>query len=207
MPNYAMSVHGSFNPELKWSFGARVNSASDLPTILAAWHNAWVLAWNDPTNGLNQFYPVPTTMDYTRAALLDTTGHEVQNQISDEIHAGTATGDSLPYLNSIVVSERSAFSAKWDRGRFYLPALEETFVNNNVLIPAAGNKIQLAVAGVFNAITAGGNTVYVQSRKLRKGDPPTALPYPPTTILQWKVSNKPARQARRVKKQVASYFS
>jgi hypothetical protein len=207
MPNYGVSVHGSFTPELKWSFGARMNSASDLPTVLAAWHNAWVLAWTDATNGLQQFYPVATTMDYTRAALLDSTGHETQNQINEESHAGTATGDTLPYLNSIIVSERSAFSAKWDRGRFYLPALEETFVNNNVLIPAAGNKIQTVITGVFNAITAGGNTVYVQSRKLRKGDPPTALPYAPVTIIQWKVSNKPARQSRRVKKQVATYFA
>lgn len=208
MPDYRVSVHGQFTPELSWSFGTRMSSASDLPTVLAAWHNAWVLAWNDPTNGLNQFYPTTTSMTYTRAALLNATMHETQNAVNNEVHAGTAPGDTLPYLNSVVVSQRSAFSAKWDRGRFYLPALEETFVNNNVLIPTAGAKIQLTMNSVFNAITAGGNTVFVTSLKPHKGDvPPYPTQYQKQTIVQWKVSNKPARQSRRVKKQVATYFA
>jgi hypothetical protein len=202
-----MSVHGQFTPELTWSFGCRMTSASDLPTILAKWHNAWVLAWTDPTNGLGQFYPIPTTMQYTRAASLDGTMHEIQNKITQEVHAGTATGDSLPYLNSIVVSERSAFSAKWDRGRFYLPAVEETFVNNNVVDNAAGNKMQLAIDGVFNSITSGGDTVFVTSLKAHKGDTTGGSRYQHQTIVQWKVAKKPARQSRRVKKQATAYFA
>lgn len=204
MPDYKLSVHGLFTPELTWSFGCRLNSASLIGDVEAQWHNAWELAWTDATTGLNQFYPTTTSMEYTRTATLNPTMHETQNTIVEAHHPGTAAGDTLPYLNSVVVSQRSAFSAKWDRGRFYLPALEETFVNNNVVDAAAGAKIQTAISNVFSAITAGGNTVFVTSLKPHKDG---TGQYAKQTIVQWKVAKKPARQSRRVKKQATAYFA
>lgn len=208
MPDYRLSAHGLFTPELTWSFGCRLTSSSLIGDVGALWANAIQLAWTDATNGLEQFYPTATTLQYTRVATLNATMHETQNVISEQVHAGTSTADTLPYLNSVVVSQRSAYSARWDRGRFYLPAVAETFVNDNVVDPTAGAKIQLAMDGVFNAITAGGNTVFVTSLKPHKGDvPPYPTQYAKQTIIQWKVAQKPARQSRRVKKQAASYFA
>lgn len=202
MPNYRVSVQGTFTPELTWSFATRVQSASSMASVAATWNNAWSAAWTDATNGLEQFYPTTTNMTATRVATLDGTMHETQNQVTPNLRPGTATGDTLPYLNSIVVSQRSTFSKRYNRGRFYLPAMEETFVNGNILIPAAQTKIKAAVLSVFNAITAGGNTVFVTSLKPHKDG---TGQYQITVIDLWEVSNKPARQARRVKKQVASY--
>lgn len=202
MTDYFASVHGTFTPELTWSFGTHVTSNQNLDTLLATWSNAWALAWEDATNGLNQFYPTATSMQYCRVASLDATMHETQNKTQPEAHPGIATGDTLPYLNSIVVSQRSNFSKRYNRGRFYLPALEETFVNNNILIPAAQSKISLAVGGVYSAINADGSTIFVTSKKPHKDG---TGQYQKTVVVKWEVSNKPARQARRVKKQVATY--
>lgn len=202
MTDFALSVHGTFTPELTWSFRTRLTSASALATVAASWNTAWTSAWTDATNGLEQFYPTTTSMTATRAAILDATMHETQNTVTPNVHAGTATGDTLPYLNAIVVSQRSTFSKRFNRGRFYLPAMEETFVNGNILIPAAQTKVKAAVLSVFNSITAGGNTVFVTSLKPHKDG---TGQYQKTVIDLWEVSNKPARQARRVKKQVASY--
>lgn len=197
------SVHGNFTPELTWSFGHIVTDARTGDQVESSWSNAWNLAWTDPTNGLEQFYPVGTTFGRTRVALLDATYHETQHWETPAGHPGTATGDTLPYLNSIVVTKRSTFTKRWNRGRMYMPALEETFVNDNVLIPAAATKMALAVRGVFNAMTASGTTFFVVSKKPHKDT--TGL-YARTQIVDWEVSNKPARQSRRVKKQVATYY-
>jgi len=202
MTDFRLSVHGQFNSELTWSFATCLSSGSGLATVLANWHNAWTVAWTDATNGLNQFYPATTEVLYTRAAQLDATMHETQNEITNGTIVGIAPGDTLPYLNSIVVSQRSGFSKRYNRGRFYLPAMEETFVNGNILIPAAQNKISLAVKGVFTSITAGGDQVFVTSRKPHKDG---TGQYQKTVINLWEVSNKPARQSRRVKKQVPLY--
>ena len=206
MPDYKISVHGTYSPELSWSFGARLTSSSLIGDVQALVANTWELAWNDPTNGLNQFYPVGTRMEYTRVAQLDAKMKEIQNKTTPASHPGTATGDTLPFLNSTLVSQRTDFSAKWDRGRFYLPAMEETFVNNNVLIDAAGTKIQLNMDAAFNALTAGGNTIFVTSLKRHKGDVDDSNLYKHEIVTKWKVAKKPARQSRRVKKQINTYF-
>jgi hypothetical protein len=202
MTDFRCSVHGQFNSELTWSFATCLSSGSGIDTVLANWHNAWVVGWTDATNGLAQFYPTSTEMLYTRVAQLDGTMHETQNRINEETHAGIATGDTLPYLNSIVVRQTSGFTKRYNRGRFYLPAMEETFVNGNILISSAQNKISLAVKGVFTSITAGGDQVFVTSRKPHKDG---TGQYQKTVITNWTVSNKPARMSRRTKKQVPIY--
>jgi hypothetical protein len=202
MTDYACSVHGQFSADLTWSFGVRMTSGQTAQQLLTTWESAWSAAWTNATYGLEQFYPVATQVDYFRVASLDATMHETQNFKINSVIPGTATGDTLPYLNATVVSQRSAFSKRFNRGRFYLPAMEETFVNNNVLDPAAAVKIGNAVRSVFTSITADGSTVFVTSLKPHKDG---TGQYQKTPIILWEVSNKPARQARRVKKQVAVY--
>lgn len=202
MPDFRLSVHGQYTPELTWSFGARLTSAATLATLLANWSNAWALSWTNATTGLGQYYPTATSMEYCRVAELDATMHETQNVQQAEVHAGTAAGDTLPYLNAVVISQRSSFSKRYTRGRFYLPAMEETFVNNNVVPPAVVANVKTSVQAVFQAMIADGSNFFVTSLKPHKDG---TGQYAKSPITSWTVSNKPARQSRRVKKQVAVY--
>lgn len=203
MTDYHCSVHGHFTPELTWSFGYHLFSTAPLDTVLSTARAAWDTAWTDSVFGLEQLYPTSTVMDSVRVAQLDGTFHETQNASLPTGVPGTAAGDTLPYLNSVVIPQRSTFSKRWNRGRFYLPALEETKVNNNIVIPSATTTIKSALTAVFSSITADGSQVFVVSKKPHKDG--TGL-YAKTTIIKWEVSNKPARQSRRVKKQVAVYI-
>lgn len=202
MPNFRCTVHGQYNASLTWSFGAGVSSGSTIDVVAALWDTAWTAAWTDVTNGLNQFYPTTTEKTYTRCAELDATYHEIQNIVTPAVQPGLTTGDTLPYQEAIVVRQSAISTKRWNRGRFYLPATDETFVNGNILISTAQNKMALAVKGVYNTITAGGDNVYVVSRKAHKDM--TGL-YTYTVITKWSVSNKPARQSRRTKKNVPLY--
>lgn len=202
MPDFAASVHGNFNSELTWSFGTKITTSQPIDTLAATWDNAWAAAWDTVSGGMKTYYPTTTNMTSTRVAALDATMHETQNVVTSNLRPGNAAGDTLPYLNSIVVSQRSTFSKRWNRGRFYLPALEETFVNDNVLDLPAATALAAQVRSVFTAITADGSTFFVTSKKPHKDG---TGQYQKTVINLWEVSRKPARQARRVKKQIATY--
>jgi hypothetical protein len=130
------------------------------------------------------------------------TFHEVSKTVTPNIVAGTAAGDTLPIQEAIVISERSNSVQKFGRGRMYLPALEETFVNNNVLDVTTQGKISGAVNSVRVAIQADGSMFFVVSKKPHKD---TTGQYVKTVITLWKVSNKPARQSKRNNKTASVY--
>lgn len=202
MADYFCQVHGTFLNGRGWSFGVHVTSSQSPSALATTWDNAWSAAWTNAGFGLNQFYPVGTEMTATSVASLNGTFHEQSKIETPNVKPGIATGDTLPIQESIVVSERSDLITKWGRGRFYLPALEETFVNNNVLITTAQNQISAAVNSVKNAITADGSTIFVVSLKPHKDN---TGQYVKTVVTRWKVSNKPARQSKRNNKTLPSY--
>lgn len=202
MTDYYCQVHGQYSPALSWSFGAHVTSSLAEGALATVWNQAWTAAWTDTTNGLQQFLPVATEMTGTSTATLNATMHEVSKTNATAVIPGTAPGDTLPYLNSIVVSERGPNIQRHGRGRMYLPAFEETFVNNDILIPAAQTKVSAAVNSVLSALGSNNSSVFVTNKKPLKDGTPA---YQKSPINQWKVSNKPARQSRRVKKVTAIY--
>ena len=202
MADYYCQVDGVFANGRSWTFGVHVTSAQNISTLLTTWNSAWTAAWNSGANALKQFYPVGTEVAQTTVALLDATFHETQKQAQPNSIPGTATGDTLPIQEAVVVSERSLNIQKHGRGRFYLPALEETFVNNNVVDPTALGKISAAVNSVKTAIQADGSSIFVVSKKPHKDG---TGQYVKTPIIQWKVSNKPARQSKRNNKSTPVY--
>lgn len=203
MADYYCQVQGTFSTDLAWSFGAHVTSNQAEATLATTWNNAWVNAWTNATYGLQTLYPTSTEFTGTSVATLNATMHEVSKTRLADAAPGTAAGDTLPYINAVVISMRSTSIQKHGRGRMYLPALEETHVNGDIVIPAATAQIKTAVEAVFSAVTADGSTFFVTNKKPLKDGTPA---YGKTVITSWLVSNKPARQSRRVKKVPALYI-
>lgn len=203
MADYYAQVIGTFGSNIGWSFGTHITSNQNEATLLTTWTNAWEGAWTNATYGLAKVYPTTTEVTEFSVATLNSTMHEISKSRNVASLAGTAAGDTLPYLNAVVVSLRSNSVQKHGRGRMFLPALEETFVNGDVVIPTALGNISQAVNTVLSAIIADGSTNFVTNKKALKDGTP---PYQKTQITKWMVSNKPARQARRTKKIPASYM-
>lgn len=199
MPDYYAQVRGHYSAATKWSFGVHISSAQDLATILTTWKTAWEAAWIDGAHGLNVLYPATTGIEQYAMYLLDANYRSTQVAVSPSVKVGTAVGDSLPWQEAILVSLRSIASGPQGRGRMYLPAIVETSVNNNVLDPGDATRISAAVNAVKTAVQADGSSWFVAKRGV-PGHVPPILPGPRFFITTAEVSNKPARQSRRVRK-------
>jgi hypothetical protein len=197
--DYYAQVFGQYTSDIAWSFGLHITSSQAEATLLTTWENAWNSAWNDGTHGLKVLYPTTTEITGYTVATLDASYQQTTKSRVASTQAGTATGDSLPYLNAIVVSLRSNSVVRGGRGRFYLPATEETFVNNDVVASTAVTRVSAAVLAVKSAIEADGSTVFVVRKPQPRAIPPVPAG-PKYVITSWLVSNKPARQSRRVRK-------
>src|SRR5437870_4801599 len=115
--------------------------------MLAAWSNAWNLAWADATNGLETLYPTTTKIDKTTVSQVDSAYRQTQKRSNTENLVGTSTADTLPFQEAIVVSLRSDFVGPKTRGRFYLPAMAEDAVNGDILVLPAQTRVKGAVMG------------------------------------------------------------
>jgi len=202
MTDFKAEVHGEYAGAHPWSFGMHITSAQSESTFAATWANMWNNVWTNATYGIETLYPTTTQITSTSVATLNATMKEVTKTVTGAVLPGTATGDSLPYLNSTLISLRSNGIQRHQRGRIYLPAMEETFVNIDVLIPAAVSRLVSAMSNVLLTIGADGSTIFVTNRLSLKDLTP---PFQKTVITRLLVSDKPARQSRRARKIPAVY--
>lgn len=202
MTDYKCQVQGSYAGQHPWSFGMHITSAQNESTLAATWANMWNNVWTNGTYGLEVLYPTTTSITGFSVATLNATMKEITKTTTSAALPGTATGDTLPYLNSILISMRSNGIQKHQRGRIYLPAPEETFVNVDVVIPTAVTRLVSAMSNVLLTIGADGSNIFVTNRLALKDLTP---PFQKTPITRLLVSNKPARQSRRANKIPAVY--
>lgn len=206
MTDYYCQVHGTFADGETWSTGLHVTSARIPSDMLTTWAGAITNAWTNATYGLEALLPTATVATSATVATLGPTMRETAKIQQTLALPGTAAGDTLPYLNSAVISLRSNNIQRKGRGRLYMPAFEETFVNNDVVIPSATARLKSAWQSVYSAIIADGSTVFVFNRKDTSALHPPVIPaFTKEIITSLLVSNKPARQSRRTRRKAAVY--
>jgi hypothetical protein len=206
MTDYYVQMRGQFAGGIPWSTGVHVTSNQSESALATTWRNAVLNFWTDPAHGVQTLYPVTTSLTETTVATLNATMHEVTKTVTGTVAAGTSAADTLPYQEAIVISLRSNNVMKTGRGRMFLPALAEDQVNADALIVAAQTRISTAIRAVWSAINADGSTFFVTPKNPKK-PPKNGVPlYTKTVVTTPLVSNKPARQARRVAKVAPSYL-
>lgn len=203
MSDFHATVHGTYGNGTNWSFGTNITSNQTGQGLLTTWANAWGTAWGNATNGLETLYPTTTSITGYRVALMDGNYSQTSAWTQTVSAPGVAVGDSLPFQEAVCVSLRGNQIGRHARGRFYLPALEETFVNDNVITSSALSRLSGAVNVVRAQVIADGSTFFVYARPKKNPATPAGPKY---VITQFLVSNKPARQSRRVRKIQPTYL-
>jgi hypothetical protein len=203
MSDYHATVQGTYGNGVNWSFGTNITSQQNGQGLLTTWANAWGTAWSTASTGLATLYPTTTKITNYRIALLDGNYSQTSAWSQTADAPGTAVGDSLPFQEAVCISLRGTQIGRHARGRFYLPALEETFVNDNVIISNAMSRLSSAVKAVQAQVTADGSTFFVYARPKKNPATPAGPKY---VMTQFLVSNKPARQSRRVRKVLPTYL-
>jgi hypothetical protein len=204
MPDFHATVNGTYGNGINWSFGANITSNQTGSGLLATWANAWASAWTAGGSGLDTLYPTTTEITGYRVAQFDPSWAQASAWTQNVAAPGVAVGDSLPYQEAVVVSLRGVTLGAKARGRFYMPALEETFVNNNQIVSTALSRLSGGVNLVKAAVTADGSTFFVYARPKKK---PIVVPAGPKYVVNtFEVSNKPATQKRRTRKIKPTYL-
>jgi hypothetical protein len=202
--DYHAQIGGVYQNGRPWNFGVHLSSPNTIDNMLTAWWTPFVAAWTDGTHGLQDVYSNTITVNKARVAQLGPTWREQANRVHILDLKGNLATDQLPNQEAVVVRMTSDFSGPSRRGRFYLPALAEDQVNANVVIQLAGERIRDAISAWFGSVRADGTSFITTNRKtLKDGTLPFAQR---TTLTDQQVSNKPARQARRNKKTVPTYY-
>lgn len=202
MSDYRATVHGTYGNGINWSFGLNITSLQTGQGLLATWANAWAGAWAGGSTGIETLYPTTTAITKYRVVLYDALWGGASFWEQNVTAPGTAVGDTLPFQESVVVSTRGNTMGGKGRGRFYMPALEETQVNNNLVISAAASRLSAGVNLVKAGVIADGSSFFVFKRPNRKLGTPAGPKYPVTVF---EVSNKPATQKRRTRKILPTY--
>lgn len=202
MSDYYTQLHGHFGDGTLWSTGLHVTSIQDEATLATTMVNAWFAAWTDTSHGLEALYPTTTSTDTVSVARLSAEMKEVTKTVLPAVNPGTTSGDSLPYRLATLVSLRSPSIQRFGRGRMFLPAMDETFVNADLLTSAAATRVSASMDELFAAIRSDGSSVFVTNKKPLKDGTPA---FQKTVITSQLVSRKPAGQFRRVKRTPAIY--
>jgi hypothetical protein len=206
MTDYYAQIHGHFANQRPWSTGLHIESSQTESALLATWSAAVTNLWADSVHGIELFYPTATNLDSVTVATLGPTMRELTKSTGIINLPGAAAGDTLPYQNATLVSLRSASVQRKGRGRMFMPAMEETFINDDVLTDAAATRVKAAFLALFSAITADGSRVFVFNRKDTSPLHPPVIPALTKAYITTPfVSNKPAAQRRRTRKVVAKY--
>jgi len=208
MTLYQCEAHGVYASGRTWSFGQAFTSAAVLASVEADWLAAMVSAWTDASHGLETLYPTTTvfesTVTYQLSVVAGTPGKVISvAQASDGFtHAGTSTNDGLPDQNAVLVSLRAAGVGPNQRGRTYLPAIDETIVTGDLIGSVQATRVTTAMTALRAAMAAAGHTQVVFNDKTTLRDPAIGTTKP---IVLCKTDRVVRTQRRRVRKEAATY--
>ena len=201
----AFGLYASGRP---WSFRQRFSSSATLATVQSDWNAAVVDAWTNGTHGIQTLYPTTTELKGTRSySMFLTLGPPIKVKANavvetDATHAGTSANDGMPDQDAVVVSLRTAGAGVNNRGRTYLPAMDETIVVGDILGTTPATRVTTSFTALRAAMAAAGHTQVVWNDKPTVHDPVTATTKPVTSC---KTDQVVRSQRRRVRKLAAQY--
>lgn len=208
MALYRCVAYGTFASGRPWSFRQNFSSAAALATVQSDWAAQAASAWTDGTHGLQTLYPTTTVFTLARTyALFLTLGPPIKVKASAAAqntfsHAGTSANDGLPDQDAVVVSLRTAGVGVNNRGRTFLPAIDETIVTGDLIGNTQATRVTTAMTALRAGMAAAGHVQVIFNDHPTVLDPVTATTKPVTSCETDRVVRT---QRRRVDKAVAQY--
>lgn len=208
MALYRCVASGVYLSGRPWSIRQNFSSSAVLATVQSDWAAQIAAAWTDGTHGLQTLYPTTTVLTLARTySLFLTLGPPIkvkasaaaQNTMS---HAGTSANDGLPDQDAVVVSLRTAGVGVNNRGRTFLPALDETIVVGDVLGNTPATRVTTAMTALRAGMAAAGHVQVIFNDHPTVHDPVTATTKPVTSCETDRVMRS---QRRRIRKMAAQY--
>ncbi len=208
MALYRCVAYGIYASGRPWSFRQNFSSSATLATVQSDWAAQSAAAWTDGTHGLQTLYPTTTVFNKARTyALFLTLGPPIKVKASAAAenaftHAGTSANDGLPDQDAVVVSLRTAGVGVNNRGRTFLPAIDETIVTGDIIGNTEATRVTTAMTALRTGMAAAGHVHVIFNDVPTVLDPVTATTKPVTLCETDRVVRT---QRRRVRKEAAQY--
>jgi hypothetical protein len=208
MALYRCVAYGVYASGRPWSFRQNFSSAATVTAVQADWHAQINSAWTNGSHGLETLYPTTTSLNLTRTyALFLTLGPPIKVKAGSaaqntEALPGTSANDGLPDQDAVVVSLRTAGVGVNNRGRTFLPAIDETVVTGDVIGSTPATRVSTAMAALRTGMASAGHVQVIFNDKPTVLDPVTATT---KAILLCETDRVVRSQRRRIRKEVAQY--
>jgi len=208
MTIYRCVMRGVYASGRPWTSRQFFVSSAPLATIQADWVSQTASLWTDATHGLQTLYPTATVFDrcdtYQMALTLGPPIKLVASALATSAftHAGTSANDGLPDQDAVLVSLRTAGVGVNNRGRAYLPAIDETIVTGDLIGSTQATRVTTAMTALRTGMAAAGHTQVILNDKATVRDPVVATTKPVTSCETDRVVRT---QRRRVRKLAAIY--
>ena len=208
MTTYRCVAHGHYASGRVWTFRQFFTSSALLATVQSDWNAQLSDAWTNATHGLETLYPTTTVLDRSQTyQMAFTLGPPVKliSTFSDENALslpGTSANDGLPDQDATVVSLRTSGVGVNNRGRTYLPALDETIVVGDLIGSVQATRVTTAMTALRTGMAAAGHVHVILNDKATVHDPVVATTKPVTLCETDRVMRT---QRRRTRKNAAVY--
>lgn len=159
----------------QWSLRTHFASSSTTGQVEIDWLAQVTSAWTNGTHGIETLFPTATTLQTTKTEKLQvfTVGtvdklRAIEFGLDNPALAGTSSNAALPDQNATLVSLLTGLPGKENRGRFRLPAIDETLVTTGVIGTTPATRVSTACNALRTGMGAAGHTMVVVTYKVTK---------------------------------------
>jgi len=208
MTLYICVASGTYASGRKWTIRQKFSSSALLATVQADWAAEIAAVWTNGTYGLQGLYPTTTILQgattYQMALTLGPPIKEVASAAATSAfsHAGVSANDGLPDQDAVLVSLRTAGTGPNNRGRTYLPAIDETIVVGDIIGNTPATQVTTAMTALRAGMAAAGHVQVIWNHEPTRRDPVIQTT---KVVTSCKTDRVVRTQRRRVRKELAQY--
>jgi len=147
-----------------WSFTLHTEGSLSVGDANAAWATALTAGWVG-TNLAEDVFENSTIMDTASTAGINPATDGQTTRVTATVsHAGSITGNQLPFQVAVVISLLTDTATRHGRGRLYLPAPDVSMCTNGALSSTCLTNLDAGFTALFDSLNTGGLTPVVRNR-------------------------------------------
>lgn len=147
-----------------WSFTLHTEGVISVGDANTAWSTALTAGWVG-SNVVEDIYASDTIMDTASTASINPATDKQLTRVTATVsHAGSITGNPLPYQVAVVISLQSDTATRAGRGRLYLPAPDVSMCVDGKLSSTALTNIDGGFTALFDSLNTSGLTPVIRNR-------------------------------------------
>lgn len=192
-----------------WSCRIYHTSSSTVSQVETDWLAQFTSFWTDAGHGVQTLFPTGTIFQHAKTEQIAVVAVSGVNKLrstalafDNVTHAGTSVNASLPDQNAVLVSMRTALPGREGRGRYRLPAPDETLVTAGALGSTPATRVHTSATALRTGMAALGHSQVIVTAVV----PKTGTPVGSFRIVTSEEVDEVVRTLRiRVKGRKASY--